>query len=140
MQKSFDQGSSLFIFVTKHYVISNIHDALGYMLIVLLNTIRSWFVYRIYNCRSSGNEVLNSLLADDIVGRLSIDHMDASLYGNDMTGLLILVEGSEDSLKRSDEIVNKRCEIFSNDIAEKLYQTINEQKRRAESGMGFFFE
>ncbi|MCL5665405.1 MAG: hypothetical protein M1315_01030 [Candidatus Thermoplasmatota archaeon] len=140
MQKSFDQGSSVFIFVTKHCVISNIHDALGYMLIVLLNTIRSWFVYRIYNCRSSGNEVLNSLLADDIVGRLSIDHMDASLYGNDMTGLLILVEGSEDSLKRSDEIVNKRCEIVSNDIAEKLYQTINEQKRRAESGMGFFFE
>lgn len=97
-------------------------------------------MYRIYNCKNASNEVLKDLMEDDIVGRLSIDHMEASLISKNLVGMIIVLEGAEDALRRSEELVGGKCDLLTGKEAEDVYGAVKEQMNKAESGMGFFFD
>ena len=94
-------------------------------------------MYKIYSLKKEKRKTLDSLLADDILGRQTIIYKNAENYGGNDDSLFILIEGLSDVFSRIAELKPEGLEEVKN--SEGIYKQIKNEEDEAESGMGFMF-
>ena len=94
-------------------------------------------MYKIYSLKKEKRKTLDSLLADDILGRQTIIYKNAENYGGNDDSLFILIEGLSDVFSRIAELKPEGLEEVKN--SEGIYRQIKNEEDEAESGMGFMF-
>lgn len=96
-------------------------------------------MYVIFHLKEKGQDVLNSLMADDEVSRLSISSRDGGKISDEYTGLLVLIEGNDKVVERAVEIVADRGKRLVEDKASEVYGRIKGESENADQGVGFLF-
>lgn len=95
----------------------------------------------IFEVKSEDVGKINSLVKDDLVSRQSITTRDASSLDIDGEVSFVKVEGSDDGVKRAQELAK---ELGFTKLAEKKANEVNEriasQEDSAASGMGMIFD
>jgi len=97
-------------------------------------------VYIIFEVKKDQLGKVNELLKDDLVNRQSILTRDASALGIEKDVFYTKIEGSEDGLKRAEEL-GKEFEFvkLGEDEAKKIDAKIKEEEESAADGMGMIF-
>lgn len=97
-------------------------------------------VYIIFEVKKEQLGKINEMLKDDTVNRQSILTRDASSIGIDKDVSYLKIEGSEEGLKRAEELA-KEYEFtkLSDANAENVNDKIKEQEDQAADGMGMIF-
>lgn len=93
--------------------------------------------YAIYGVKKEFVSKIETLLKDDIVSRQSIKVRDAAVLGIQKDVRYVLVEGSEEAIKRADELFKDIAEKESGADAEKAYAAFKAEDENVASGMGF---
>ncbi|MBI5001366.1 MAG: hypothetical protein HZB92_07580 [Euryarchaeota archaeon] len=96
-------------------------------------------VYAIFQYKKADGQKVEAVLADDIVSRQSIVLRDGDAVGKDKEHKFMLVEGSEEAIKRAEELVKVSGGARVTEGAETLHATIKAQDDEAASGMGMIF-
>ncbi len=98
-------------------------------------------VYIIFEVKNEDAGKINKLTADDLVSRQSILTRDAGSLELEGDVLYVKVEGSDDGLKRAQEIAKEEgFKKLDESEASKVNEKIEEQEDDAASGMGMIFE
>ncbi len=95
-------------------------------------------MFRIYKLAKAQRETLDSLLADDVVGRQTVTYKDGSNYGFD-SSYIVLIEGSEDIFKNVDSIAKGTLEELKKSKEEEIYKKIKDEENNSKDGIGFIF-
>lgn len=95
-------------------------------------------MFKVYKLAKAQREILDSLLADDIVGRQTIMYKDGSNYGFD-SSYIVLIEGSEDIFKNVDSIAGGALEELKKSKEEEVYRKIKDEENNSRDGLGFIF-
>ena len=97
--------------------------------------------YLIFEAKSEDAGKINKLIKDDLVSRQSILTRESSSLGIDGEFSYVKIEGSEQGLKRAEELAK---ELSLKKLDEKKAKEINdkilEQEDSAASGMGMIFD
>jgi len=93
--------------------------------------------YAIYGVKKEFVSKIDTLLKDDIVSRQSIKVRDAAVLGIQKDVRYVLVEGSEEAIKRADELFKDIAEKECGAEAEKAYAAFKAEDENVASGMGF---
>jgi hypothetical protein len=97
--------------------------------------------YVIFEVKTEDVGKINTLLKDDIVSRQSILTRDANSLGVDKDVSFVKIEGSEEGLKKAEEIAKELgFDKLDAKEAEELNKKIEEQEDSAASGMGMIFD
>jgi len=97
-------------------------------------------VYVIFEVKKEQLGKINEMLKDDTVNRQSILTRDASAIGIDKDVSYLKIEGSEEGLKRAEELANEYDFTKLSDAdAEDVNGKIKEQEDQAADGMGMIF-
>ena len=97
--------------------------------------------YLIFEAKSEDAGKINKLIKDDLVSRQSILTRESSSLGIDGDFSYVKIEGSEQGLKRAEELA-KELELRKLDEkkAKEINDKILEQEDSAASGMGMIFD
>ena len=97
-------------------------------------------VYVIFEVKKEELGKINEMLKDDTVNRQSILTRDASSIGIDKDVSFLRIEGSEEGLKRAEELAKEyEFSKLADSDAEDVNQKIKEQEDQAADGMGMIF-
>ena len=97
--------------------------------------------YVIFEVKSDEVGKINKLTKDDLVSRQSILTRDSSSLNIDGEFSYVKVEGSDDGIKRAEELA-KELELkkLNDKKAKEINEKIIEQEDSAASGMGMIFD
>ena len=95
-------------------------------------------MFKVYKLAKAKREILDSLLADDIVGRQTVMYKDGSGYGSD-SSYIVLIEGSDNIFKNVDSIANGSLEELKKSKEEEIYKKIKDEENNSRDGLGFIF-
>jgi hypothetical protein len=95
-------------------------------------------MFKVYKLAKTQREILDSLLADDIVGRQTVLYKDGSNYGFD-SSYIVIIEGSENIFKNVDSIANGKLEELKKSKEEEIYKQIKDEENNSKDGLGFIF-
>jgi len=97
--------------------------------------------YVIFEVKSDEVGKINKLTKDDLVSRQSILTRDSSSLNMDGEFSYVKVEGSDDGIKRAEELA-KELELkkLNEKKAKEINEKILEQEDSAASGMGMIFD
>ena len=97
--------------------------------------------YVIFEVKTEDAEKINKIIKEDIVSRQSILTRDSSSLNLDGDFLYLKIEGSEEGLKKAEELA-KEFEIkkLNKKKAKEINEKILEQEDSAASGMGMIFD
>ena len=97
--------------------------------------------YVIFEVKSEDAGKINKIIKEDIVSRQSILTRDSSSLNLKGDFLYLKIEGSEEGLKKAEELA-KEFEIkkLNEKKAKKINEKILEQEDSAASGMGMIFD
>ena len=95
-------------------------------------------MFKVYKLAKAKREILDSLLADDIVVRQTVMYKDGSNYGFD-SYYIVLIEGSENIFKNVDSIANGSLEELKKSKEEEIYKKIKDEENNSRDGLGFIF-
>lgn len=97
--------------------------------------------YVIFEVKTEDAGKINTLIKDDLVSRQSILTRDANSLGVDEEVSYVKVEGSQQGLKRAEEIAEDLgFKKLDEKKSEELNKKIEEQENDAASGMGMIFD
>ena len=97
--------------------------------------------YVIFEVKSENVGKINKIVKDDLVSRQSILTRDSSSLGLDGDASYLKIEGSDDGLKRAEELAKEQeFKKLDKKKAEKINKKIEEQEDSAASGMGMIFD
>jgi len=94
-------------------------------------------MYKVYSLKKEKRKTLDTLLADDIVGRQTVIYKDSENYGGTGEDLYVLIEGSAEIFSRIAEM--KLEGLVEIKKPEEIYKQIKAEEDKAEGGMGFMF-
>ena len=97
--------------------------------------------YVIFEVKTEDAGKINKIIKEDIVSRQSILTRDSSSLNLDGDFLYLKIEGSEEGLKKAEELA-KEFEIkkLNKKKAKEINEKILEQEDSAASGMGMIFD
>lgn len=81
----------------------------------------------------------DQLLKDDLVSRQSITIRDARALEIEGKETYVLIEGSEEALKKADELFKEVGKKLEGADAEKILSIVKEREAEADGGMGLLF-
>ena len=97
--------------------------------------------YVIFEVKSEDIGKINQLTKDDLVSRQSILSREASAIDIDKDVTYVKIEGSDDGIKRAEEIAKELSfKKLSTKDAESINNKIKEQEDSAAFGMGMIFD
>jgi hypothetical protein len=97
--------------------------------------------YVIFEVKSVEAEKIQTMLQDDIINRQSIVIRDANSLEMKGTVSYLKVEGSQEGLKRAEELAKKLgMKKLPDKKAQKIDDKIKEQEDSAATGMGMIFD
>jgi hypothetical protein len=97
------------------------------------------FMYLVFSLKKIKKGVIDSLMADDIVGRQSINFRDGPLYGLPEDELVLIIEGSQDALSRVKEIAGDSLSPIPEERSRTIYEKFRDEEKKADEGLGFIF-
>jgi len=96
--------------------------------------------YVIFEVPSDQQGKINTLIKDDLVSRQSIVTRDAKSLGIDKDVSYVKIDGSEDALKKAEEIAEELgFKKLDEKEASEIEGKIREEEESAASGMGMIF-
>ena len=95
-------------------------------------------MFKVYKLAKTQREILDSLLADDIVGRQTVLYKDGSNFGFD-SYYIIIIEGSENIFKNVDSVAKGTLEELKKSKEEEIYKKITDEENNSKDGLGFIF-
>jgi hypothetical protein len=96
-------------------------------------------MYAIFSVPPDKRSKADEILKDDIVSRQSIVLRDCSTLGLKDLGLLILIEGEETAVKRSQELFKDLAKRLEGAQAVDVYERFKKETDEVASGVGFIF-
>ncbi len=96
-------------------------------------------VFAVYFLKNENRSTLDAMKNDDLIGRQSIITKDAAAFNFKEPGLIVLVEGSGDSLELIKSKFGDLLELLKQERAMEIYTQIKEEEKKADEGMGFLF-
>jgi len=95
----------------------------------------------IFEVKSEDAGKINKLIKDDLVSRQSVLTRDSSSLGIDGDVSFVKIEGSEDGIKRAEELAKELgMKKLTDKEAKEINEKIEEQEDSAASGMGMIFD
>lgn len=95
-----------------------------------------WILFAVPSVQRAG---LDGALKDDLVSRQSHKVRDAPAMGGPADTTYVLVEGSAEALKRTEELLGPLGKRLEGPDAEALYRRFKAEEDAASAGMGLFF-
>jgi len=95
--------------------------------------------WTLYSVPTSKKAELDAALADDVVSRQSQKVRAAAALGGPADRTYVLIEGSEDGVRRADGLLGPIGERPSPSDAAALYRKFKDEEDAASAGMGLFF-
>jgi len=100
----------------------------------------TFMAYIIFEVKTEDAAKINQLMKDDLVSRQSLLTRDGPSIGVDSDNLFVKIEGSEDGLKRAEELGTEMgFSKLEESKAAEVDQKIKEQEESAADGMGMIF-
>ncbi|MEW5761119.1 MAG: hypothetical protein AB1779_10190 [Candidatus Thermoplasmatota archaeon] len=97
-------------------------------------------VYAVFSVEKEKSGRISEVLRDDIVSRQSIVIREAVVFGIEKNISYVLIEGSEEGIRRAKELFKDIGNIEEEKEAEKIYNYIKSTESSAEIGLGTVFE
>ena len=95
--------------------------------------------YEIYEISRENESVIEEVKKDDVVMRQSIWTRDAKSLGKEGNSVFLKIEGSEEALKRAEEILAGKAKKLTGDEKEEINKKFVGDEEAASEGMGFIF-
>jgi len=95
--------------------------------------------WTIYSVPTGKRTDLDAALKDDVVSRQSQKVRDAGAMGGPADRLYVLVEGSEEGVRRAESLLGPIGEKLPPADGAALHQRFKDEEEAASSGMGLFF-
>ncbi|MBC7128897.1 MAG: hypothetical protein H5T45_04100 [Thermoplasmatales archaeon] len=95
--------------------------------------------YEIFEVTKENEKIFDELAKDDIVSRQSIWKRDAKSLGIEGNSIFIKIEGSEEAIKRAEEILKDKVKKIEGERKEEINKKFVEDEESASAGMGFIF-
>lgn len=96
-------------------------------------------MYVVFSIDKERTGKMNESLKDDLVSRQSISIREAKVLGEDMEGMLLLVEGTEEAIERAKEIFQDIGERLPEERAKAVYDKFKAEEDTVADGVGFLF-
>ena len=97
--------------------------------------------YVIFEIKTEDAGKINQIIKEDIVSRQSILTRDSSSLNFDGDFLYLKIEGSQEGLKKAEEIADDlEIKKLADDKAKEVNEKIKQQEDEAASGMGMIFD
>jgi len=96
-------------------------------------------MYAIFIADTEKKGKVDEILKDDVVSRQSITVRDAEALGLEEKGLLILIEGTEEALKRSEELFKDVAKKIPEEEAKEIFSKFKAQEEDVAGSIGFIF-
>ena len=85
------------------------------------------------------SKVKNAVYADDMVSRQTINLRESRALGFEKDGYYLEIDGSEESVKRTKEIIGDMGKEVDKKEKEEILKKISEQEESAAQGFGSIF-
>ncbi len=96
-------------------------------------------MYAIFSMPPDKRVKADELLKDDVVSRQSIIIRDCSALGLKDLGILILIEGEENAIKKAKELFTDLGKLLEGDQANDVYERFRKESEDVASGVGLLF-
>ncbi|MFQ5883589.1 MAG: hypothetical protein ACE5IO_00645 [Thermoplasmata archaeon] len=96
-------------------------------------------MYAIFKVLVEKKGKIDEILKDDLVSRQSIVVRDASALSMESKETFVLIEGSDEAIKKAEELFEEVGEKLEGSEAEEIYNKIKEKEDDAAGGMGLLF-
>lgn len=96
-------------------------------------------MYMVFTLKKTRKTIIDNLMADDIVGRQSINFRDGPLYGFPDDELVLIIEGSQDALSKARQIAGDSVSLIPDEKARTIYEKFRDEESKADEGLGFIF-
>ncbi len=100
---------------------------------------RGFHMYAVFKVPVENKGKADQMLKDDLVSRQSITVRDGPALEIEGKETYVLIEGSEQALKKADELFKDIGKKLEGAEAEKIFNIIKEREAEAEGGMGLLF-
>jgi len=95
-------------------------------------------MFKLYKLAKENRGIIDTLLADDVVGRQTITYKDGANYGYN-SSYIVLIEGPEDVFKNAEALAKDKLELLSKAKQEEIYKKIKDEENNSQNGLGFIF-
>ncbi len=95
--------------------------------------------YAIFSVDKSEASKINKILKDDLVSRQSISVRDASALDIDKDVRYVLIEGTDEAIKRAEELFKEAGRKTDEEEAKNIYQKIKSEEIDVAQGVGLLF-
>ncbi len=95
-------------------------------------------MFKVYELSKENRNIIDKLMADDVIGRQSITYKDGTNYGYDSKFLLI-IEGSPDIFTRVNDLKETELKELPEKKADEVYKKVKNEENNSQDGMGFLF-
>lgn len=96
-------------------------------------------MYAIFSVKPENATKIEGLLKDDLVSRQSITIRESSVLGIQGLGTLVLVEGEEKAVRKSEELFKDIGEKVLGEKATSIYDKLKKEEEDVAQGVGFIF-
>lgn len=95
--------------------------------------------YAIFSVNKSQASKINKILKDDLVSRQSISIRDASALNIDKDVRYVLIEGTDEAIKKAEELFKDTGTKEGEEEAKNIYNKIKSEESDVAQGVGLIF-
>ena len=95
-------------------------------------------MFKVYELGKGNRNIIDKLLADDIIGRQSITYKDGSNYGYN-SKFIVIIEGSQNIFTRVSDLKENELKELPGKKADEVYKKVKSEENNSQDGMGFLF-
>lgn len=96
-------------------------------------------MYVIFHLKEKGPEITGELSSDDEIGRITIMTKETSKISDLKGGILVLIEGVDNTVKKAVEIIGSRGVMLKENEASEIYTRMKGENENADQGVGYLF-
>ena len=95
--------------------------------------------YAVFSVDKSQASKINKILKDDMVSRQSISVRDASALNIDKDVRYVLIEGTDEAIKKAEELFKEAGKKEDEEEAKNIYNKIKSEESDVAQGVGLIF-
>ena len=95
--------------------------------------------YAVFSVDKTQASKINKILKDDLISRQSISIRDASALTIDKDVRYVLIEGTDEALKKAEELFGDLGKKEDEEEAKNIYNKIKNEEGEVAHGVGFIF-
>ncbi len=96
-------------------------------------------MYTILRIEKKETACIDQIYKDDVVSRQSITRREGVALGLNDDAIYVLIEGSEEGVKRAEDICRDRVKILVDKEKEEMYKKFRDLEENSLEGMGSIF-